>query len=551
VAQFARPNADLSLGGFTNNGGGPLYTAIDEVVPDDADYDVSTAWIGGGFDTLQVALPALADPHISTGHVIRFRYSVPVWSGGSYGAQIELLQGGLTITSPFEARTTTVSPTTFEYTLTAAEADSITDYSDLSLVVLFFDSGFSSAAEGRVHWLEFEVPDLGPTITTQPIDVNVIVPNNVAFSVEAAASAGGGALSYQWQKQEAGLGAWSNVGGATSSTYTFASAGTDMRDRYRCNVTDANGTVTSNSALVTVRAYDILLYAKAEADGVASNVWLRDPTQSSAAPAITGTAASGQGAQTVDAAALLQFIAAAVSAQGSQSTSGSALLQFIAAGVSGQGSQSASATALLQFVASAVSAQGGQSVAAAASLDFTATVASAQGAQTVDAAELEQFIAAVASGQGSQSAAVAAQLVFIAVAESAQGSETVDASGFNGVLFFGDVTTAQGGQTADAAGEVAAPRDQSSGGRISRTLGVRLDRRNLDLPGEQRVYGEAASAQGSQTADGAGEVRAPQQVDGRAESAQVLAEVIAIGAVDNRRPRNQQKKKYAAALLAA
>jgi hypothetical protein len=207
--------------------------------------------------------------------------------------------------------------------------------------------------------------------------------------------------------------------------------------------------------------------------------------------------------------------------------------------------------ASLDFTATADSAQGAQTVDAAASLDFTAAAVSAQGTQTVDAAELEQFIAAVASGQGGQSAAVAAQLVFIAVAESAQGSQTVDASGFTGVLLFGDVTTAQGGQTADAVGDVAAPRDQSSGGRIARTLGVRLDRRNVDLPGEQRVYGEAASAQGSQTADGVGEVRAPQQVDGRAESAQVLAEVIAIGAVDNRRPRNQQKKKYAAALLAA
>jgi hypothetical protein len=538
MSQFALPDADLSNGSFFGVPAAPLnlWQNLDD--NSETDYIESSGWdaADAGVDSIQHSLSNVLDPGVSSGHILRLRWSAPTYNGSSYTVQIGLYQGApfngiLIALSASVVSAAQATPTTLAYTLTAAEADSITDYTDLTISITIADNGGANAGDFRAYWAELEVPSTGPAIKKQPADVNVAVPNNATFSVEAATS--GGSLSYQWQKQEAGVGGWSDVIGATSSTYTFASAGSDMRDRYRCNVTDANGTTTSNSALVTVRAYDIFLYAKAEADGVASNVWLRDPTQIAAA-AITGTAASGQGGQTVDA---------------------TALLQFIAAGVSGQGSQSASATALLQFIASAVSAQGGQSVAASASLDFTATAASAQGAQTVDAAELEQFVAAVASAQGSQSAAVAAQLVFIAVVVSAQGSETVDASGFNGVIISGDAASAQGGQTADALGAVADPVQIMDGGLPARipnfAFSVPITGRRLAdmLAQPAAIDGEAASAQGGQSAEGRGEVKLVPAVSGSVESEQALAEVIAIGEVDNRRPRNIKKMKLAAALL--
>lgn len=87
----------------------------------------------------------------------------------------------------------------------------------------------------------------GPTINTQPANQTVAPGGTFTFSVAATAS--GGALSYQWQKGT------TNISGATSATYSGA-AGTDgvNGDTFRCVVTDSNGSTTSSSATLTVGA---------------------------------------------------------------------------------------------------------------------------------------------------------------------------------------------------------------------------------------------------------------------------------------------------------
>jgi hypothetical protein len=95
--------------------------------------------------------------------------------------------------------------------------------------------------------------DLGastaPIITLQPISVSGFDGGAVSFSVSAA-----GATGYQWQRQANGIGGWSDIGGATTANYTtgiLTKAGNDL-DNYRCNVTNAQGTVTSNAASLAV-----------------------------------------------------------------------------------------------------------------------------------------------------------------------------------------------------------------------------------------------------------------------------------------------------------
>lgn len=91
----------------------------------------------------------------------------------------------------------------------------------------------------------------GPTINTHPSNQSVTEGATATFSVAATASAG--SLSYQWQL-DSGSG-FANVSGATSSSYTTpATVLGDSGDQYRCNVTDSNGTVTSNAATLTVNA---------------------------------------------------------------------------------------------------------------------------------------------------------------------------------------------------------------------------------------------------------------------------------------------------------
>jgi large repetitive protein len=98
---------------------------------------------------------------------------------------------------------------------------------------------------------------VGPTITAQPQDANNNVGDTATFSVTATSS--GGALSYQWQ--EAIDQAFANIGGATSAGYTTPASvqsPSGVNRRYRCVVTDSNGSVTSSAATLFVSAGPLL-----------------------------------------------------------------------------------------------------------------------------------------------------------------------------------------------------------------------------------------------------------------------------------------------------
>jgi hypothetical protein len=83
-----------------------------------------------------------------------------------------------------------------------------------------------------------------PNITSHPSNQTVAQSAPATFSVTATGST---PLSYQWQRNQ------SNILGATSSSYTISSAGTsDNGAKFRCVVTNAFGSATSNEATLTV-----------------------------------------------------------------------------------------------------------------------------------------------------------------------------------------------------------------------------------------------------------------------------------------------------------
>jgi len=95
-----------------------------------------------------------------------------------------------------------------------------------------------------------------PTITTQPSDQDVIVGQTAVFSVAAAGTA---PLSYQWQKDTTA------ITGATSATYTTpAATSADNGSQFNVVVSNSLGSITSNSATLTVGvagpATDVLTY---------------------------------------------------------------------------------------------------------------------------------------------------------------------------------------------------------------------------------------------------------------------------------------------------
>jgi uncharacterized protein GlcG (DUF336 family) len=80
------------------------------------------------------------------------------------------------------------------------------------------------------------------SITTQPVNQTACTGTSVSFSVTAS----GTNLTYQWRK------GGTNIAGATSSTYTITSAGSADAGSYDVVVTGSCGSVTSNTATLTL-----------------------------------------------------------------------------------------------------------------------------------------------------------------------------------------------------------------------------------------------------------------------------------------------------------
>jgi hypothetical protein len=83
-----------------------------------------------------------------------------------------------------------------------------------------------------------------PSITTHPSSVTVSVGQSATFTVAATGAA---PLSYQWQRNGV------NISGATAASYTRSNAQlADSGSQFRCVVSNAAGSATSNAATLTV-----------------------------------------------------------------------------------------------------------------------------------------------------------------------------------------------------------------------------------------------------------------------------------------------------------
>lgn len=125
---FGRPIEDISAGAWLPSTiplGVDLYATIDEEVASDTDYNYTTS-----ASTFEVKLTALADPVRSTGHTIYFR--VPAGFSPVGTLKVSLREGAGTEIAVAHNGTVTAD-TTYNYALSGAEADSITDYTDLRL----------------------------------------------------------------------------------------------------------------------------------------------------------------------------------------------------------------------------------------------------------------------------------------------------------------------------------------------------------------------------------------------------------------------------------
>ena len=95
-----------------------------------------------------------------------------------------------------------------------------------------------------VFRIQFPAGQVPPSITQQPTPQNVLAGQTATFSVQAS---GAQTLNYQWQRNN------SDISGANSSSYTTPPTTTaDSGALFRCVVTNAFGTATSNNASLIV-----------------------------------------------------------------------------------------------------------------------------------------------------------------------------------------------------------------------------------------------------------------------------------------------------------
>jgi hypothetical protein len=169
TAQFARPDSDIANnnnwadpapGGNSNN---ILYDEIDETVQNDADYVTSGPidMILDTSETLVVGLSDIEDPHTASNHIVRYAYRKDQSGGNQIDLTVSLLQGGTTIAS-WSHSNISQNFVLATQTLSTAQANSITDYTDLRLQFTGTMSGINIQPRSvQISWAEVEVP---PTI---------------------------------------------------------------------------------------------------------------------------------------------------------------------------------------------------------------------------------------------------------------------------------------------------------------------------------------------------------------------------------------------------
>ena len=157
MAQYARPNNDPSqTTNWVPSTGSNLYAMIDEASPNDGDWVQVTDNMSGQTETFKVDLSSVTDPVSSSNHKVTVRASDSV-GFGTIDFVVKLKQGATTIAS-VTSFTLSSSAADHTYTLSAGEANSITDYGSLLLEISATDT-MMGATVTKVYQAFFECPD--------------------------------------------------------------------------------------------------------------------------------------------------------------------------------------------------------------------------------------------------------------------------------------------------------------------------------------------------------------------------------------------------------
>jgi hypothetical protein len=171
MAQYARPNSDINVGGTSGwyeSAGATqtnIYTAIDETSDATSDYIYSSA---NQLSDGTLGLSTVTDPEKSTGHILRYTYLRTV-TNKNYTIEVSLYDGTSLIAGPYQHVNPPNTYSTAAQTLDSTQADAISDYSNLAIR---YQVNVAAGGGGSIQssWAELEVPDPSQTYdeTMQP-----------------------------------------------------------------------------------------------------------------------------------------------------------------------------------------------------------------------------------------------------------------------------------------------------------------------------------------------------------------------------------------------
>jgi hypothetical protein len=129
--QVARPTSTVSAGAWTDQVGGT--TDMHSPLADESQSTWIQSELNPAASFVEVALGALTDPGVSTGHVIAYQYDKTPTTSESIDLTVQLRQGASTVIATVTHSDISGTIVDGELTLSGAEADAITDYGDLRL----------------------------------------------------------------------------------------------------------------------------------------------------------------------------------------------------------------------------------------------------------------------------------------------------------------------------------------------------------------------------------------------------------------------------------
>jgi len=176
----------------------------------------------------------------------------------------------------FSIATTGTAPLTYQWQKNGAAISGATSSTYSTPVTTTADNGAQFTAvvsnsagtiTSSAATLTVKTPVVAPSITSQPLAQSVTAGQSASFFV---ASTGTAPLTYQWNRNG------SAISGATSSSYTALTTSSDNGAQFSVVITNAAGSVTSSSALLTVKPA-----APAPGCLLSSGSWVNSPlTQS-------------------------------------------------------------------------------------------------------------------------------------------------------------------------------------------------------------------------------------------------------------------------------